>query len=192
MKKAKKVCLHVVSKKIKGVKVHISPIGMRTYATPVFGVNSIQKREDSNSEVAKIQPVAPYKNPIDPKAEKRLAILETAGLSALIGTAAAGLSTAVSGFSKKGAGIAGLVGLFAAGLTAILMLPSKLYNVGVSSAARNMDMDVKTREREATVNIYGAVNDEISNPNTTLSESISNYVKVQSANSGGGRLLITA
>lgn len=129
-----------------------------------------------------------YENPVNRKTERGLAVLGTVGGSALVGTIAAGLTTcATKGWKKPTA-----VGVAAAALTLLLTLPSKLYNTKVNAFAKEKEMDVFSRDRDAKSNMLEQINEQVQDKSVPLEEKIANYTKVQMANNGKGVLLQSA
>ena len=129
-----------------------------------------------------------YENPVNRKTERGLAVLGTVGASALVGTIAAGLTTcATKGLKKPIA-----VGAAAAALTLLLTLPSKLYNTKVNAFAKEKEMDVFSRDRDAKSNMLEQINEQVQDKSVPLEEKIANYTKVQMANNGKGVLLQSA
>lgn len=124
-----------------------------------------------------------YENPINRKTEKNLAILGAVGTSAVVGATAGLLTTCVT---KKGWKIPGAVGVAAAAATLLLTLPSKLYNTGVKAFAREKEMNVFSRQKDAQSNIYGAINDEIKDESVSLEDKINHYSTVKMADNGNG------
>ncbi len=123
-----------------------------------------------------------YENPVNQKTEKRLAILGSVGASALAGATAFGITSCLTS-NRKTQGAAGLTALFA---TLALSLPSKLYNTKVGAFAREKEMDVFSRQKEAQKNIYEDVNKEIKNEDVSLDDKIKHYATVAMADNGKG------
>lgn len=126
-----------------------------------------------------------YENPINRKTERNLAVLGSVGSSALVGATAGLLTTCVT----KGWKIPGAVGAVAAAATLLLTLPSKLYNTGVKAFAREKEMNVFSRQKDAQSNIYGAINDEIKDENVSLEDKINHYSTVKMADNGNGVMI---
>lgn len=121
-----------------------------------------------------------YENPVSRETEKNLAILSTAGLSAVLGGIAYGLTTIVS----KGKTIPAFVGVGAAIVTAAISLPSKLYNTKVNVYVKEKEMDVFSRDRELKTNLTEAVGEEVKNPEVSLDKKLDDNLKLQMANRG--------
>ncbi len=126
-----------------------------------------------------------YENPVNRKTERNLAALSTVGWSALIGVTAGGLTSCVSRGWKipTGAGVA------ATAISLLLMLPSKLYNRKLSAFAREKEMDVFSRQKDAQANIYNDINNEIKNEDVSLDEKINHYATVKMADNGKGLMI---
>lgn len=127
-----------------------------------------------------------YENPIDRSTERNLAILGSAGASAVVGVLAGGATTLCGVKGKAwpiGVGIAAALG------TLGLMLPSKLYNTKVNAYAREKEMDVFSRQKSAQTNIYENINDEIRDENVSLDQKINHYSTVKMADNGSGVMI---
>ncbi len=131
-----------------------------------------------------------YENPIDRKKEKNLAILSSAGASAAIGAATAGIATCFiqetsSHRYLKAGGIGAIIGTIAL----LLTLPSKLYNTKVGSFTREKEMDVYSRDKEVEKNLLTELDKNVKDEQTPLSEKINNYATIQMAKNGSGVLV---
>jgi len=126
-----------------------------------------------------------YENPINRKTERNLAILGSAGWAAVAGVTAGGLTSCLTPNRKISTGI----GIGAALATLLLTLPSKLYNTKVGAFAREKEMDVFSRQKDAQANIYADINKEIKNDNVPLSEKINHYATVKMADNGKGLMV---
>ena len=126
-----------------------------------------------------------YENPINRKTERNLAILSSAGggiVGAIVGWWGAkclGANTATKAI---------VAGVIAAG-TMALTLPSKLYNTKVNAFAREKEMDVFSRQKEAQSNIYEGINEEIKDEKVSLDDKINHYSTVKMADNGSGVLV---
>lgn len=126
-----------------------------------------------------------YENPVNRKTERNLAVLSSVGVSALIGITAGGLTSCISKGRKipTGAGIiAGIVSL-------LLMLPSKLYNTKLGAFAREKEMSVFARQKDAQANIYNDINKEIKDDDVSLDEKVNHYTTVKMADNGRGMMI---
>jgi len=126
-----------------------------------------------------------YENPINRKTERNLAILGTIGGSTLIGATAGALTSCVT----KGWKVPGIVGAIATVASLALLLPSKLYNRSVSAFAKEKEMDVFSRQKDAQANIYGAINEEIKDEEVSLDEKINHYATAKMADNGKGLMV---
>ena len=135
--------------------------------------SSIQKREQ------------PYENPVNRNTERNLAILSSAGASLLVGVLAGGATTCLTENKKIPIG----VGIAAAVATLALMLPPKLYNTKVNAFAREKEMDVFSRQKEAQANIYADINTEIQDEDVSLDNKINHYTTVKMADNGNGVMI---
>lgn len=125
-----------------------------------------------------------YENPINRSTERNLAILGTAGLAALVGVTAGGLTSCLQ--SVKGLKIPSIIGGCAALFTMILALPSRLYNTKVNAYAKEKEMDVFSRQKAAQANIYGDINNEIKDEDVSLDDKVRHYSTVKMADNGRG------
>lgn len=123
-----------------------------------------------------------YENPISRSTERNLTILSSVGASALAGGIAGGLTTLCTKGKKLPIG----VGVAAALGTLALMLPAKIYNTNVNAFAREKEMDVFSRQKEAQSNIYEDINNEIKDENVSLDDKINHYSTVKMADNGNG------
>ncbi len=126
-----------------------------------------------------------YENPINRKTEKNLAILSSAGVSTLIGVTAGGLTSCVT----KGWKIPTGVGAAAAILSMLLILPSKIYNTSVGAFAREKEMGVFSRQKEAQANIYNDINNEVKDEEVSLDDKVRHYTTVKMADNGKGLMI---
>jgi len=126
-----------------------------------------------------------YENPINRRTEKNLAILSSAGVSALVGVTAGGLTSCIA----KGWKIPTSVGAAAAIVGMLLMLPSKLYNTGVNAFTREKEMGAFSRQKEAQANIYNDINNEINDEDVSLDDKINHYATVKMADNGKGLMV---
>ena len=127
-----------------------------------------------------------YENPISRTTERNLAILSSAGISALLGVIAGGATFA---FKNNGWKIPTYVGVATALISMAISLPSKLYNTKVMAFSREKEMDVFSRKKEAQATIYEDINKEVKNDEVPLSEKIKNYSTVVMADNGKGMLI---
>ena len=126
-----------------------------------------------------------YENPISRSTERNLSILSTLGASALVGGTAALFTTCF----KKGWKLPMAMGVLAAATTLILALPSRLYNTKVNAFAKEKEMDVFSRQKEAQANIYKDINEEVKDEEVSLDDKVKHYSTVKMADNGKGMML---
>ena len=126
-----------------------------------------------------------YENPINRSTERNLSILSTLGTSALVGGTAALITTCF----KKGWKLPTAMGVIAAATTLVLALPSRLYNTKVNAFAKEKEMDVFSRQKEAQANIYKDINEEVKDEDVSLDEKVKHYSTVKMADNGKGMML---
>lgn len=126
-----------------------------------------------------------YENPVNRSTEKKLAVLSSTGVSALIGVTAGGLTSC----AVKGWKIPTVVGAAATAVSLLLMLPSKLYNTKLSAFAKEKEMGVFSRQKEAQANIYNDINNEIKDEDVSLDDKINHYATVKMADNGKGLMV---
>lgn len=148
--------------------MNINKVGLMPYAckSQSFGNNK------SDNE---------YENPVSRSMERNLAILETAGSSAILGLVAWGLS---SGFQFQNKNVPRGIGAAVAALTLLLLLPSNLYNTKVRAFTRQKEMDVFTRDRSLKTNLTEDVDKEVQDKNVSLDKKLDDNLKLQMANRG--------
>ena len=125
-----------------------------------------------------------YENPVNRKTERNLAVLNTLGVSALVGATAGGFASCFPQF--KGWKIPSGIGAAAAVLYLALSLPSKLYNTKNRAFAREKEMDVYSRQKAAQANLYGEINEEIKDENVSLDDKVRHYSTTKMADNGRG------
>ena len=118
-----------------------------------------------------------YENPISRSTERNLTILSSVGASALAGGIAGGLTTLCTKGKKLPIGV---------GIAAALGTLAKIYNTNVNAFAREKEMDVFSRQKEAQSNIYEDINNEIKDENVSLDDKINHYSTVKMADNGNG------
>lgn len=132
-----------------------------------------------------------YENPISRKTEKGLAIWSSLGTGALIGGIAGGITTCFEA-AKTNKKLPWYVGAGAMALTLLLSLPAKLYNTKVNAFAKEKEMDVFSRDRDAKSNMLEQINEQVKDEDVPLEEKVNNYAKVQMANNGKGMMITGA
>jgi hypothetical protein len=81
------------------------------------------------------------------------------------------------------------MGSIAALTTLILTLPSRLYNTKVNAFAKEKEMDVFSRQKEAQANIYKDINEEVKDEEVSLDQKINHYATVKMADNGKGLMV---
>ena len=128
-----------------------------------------------------------YENPINRKAEKRLAIWGNIGFSTIVGGTAALLGTFLIGKGSPHRGLKlGGIGLGAGLITMALTLPAKIYDTKVRAFTREKEMDVFSREKDLKSNMMEEINNEVKDEDVDLDQKINHYATVQMANNGNG------
>lgn len=146
----------------------ISAINSYSVSSPNFTSKNVDKKE--------------YENPINRKTERNLSILSSVGTSALVGGTGYLLTTCF----KKGWKVPAIVGGVAAAATLLLTLPSKLYNTKQVAFAKEKEMDVFSRQKDAQAKIYEGINEEIQDEDVPLDDKINHYATVKMADNGKG------
>ena len=126
-----------------------------------------------------------YENPVNRKTERNLSVLSSVGASALVGGTAGFLTSCAT----KGWKLPTAIGAAAGIVTLILTLPSKLYNTKLNAFAREKEMDVFSRQKEAQANIYADINKEIKDEDASLDDKINHYTTVKMADNGKGLMV---
>ena len=126
-----------------------------------------------------------YENPISRRTERNLSVLSATGVSALVG----GTAALITSCFKKGLKFPAAMGSIAALTTLILTLPSRLYNTKVNAFAKEKEMDVFSRQKEAQANIYKDINEEVKDEEVSLDQKINHYATVKMADNGKGLMV---
>lgn len=123
-----------------------------------------------------------YYNPVNPKTEKKLAVLSSVGSSAVVGAVVAGLTSFLKEDTKLLSRVPLLAGA-AAGLVALaLTLPSALYRTNVNATVREKEMDIFTRDAELQKDLTQEVHQEVKDPEVSLDQKLAHNVQLQLAN----------
>ena len=122
-----------------------------------------------------------YYNPVDVKTERKLAVLSSAGISAVVGAIGAGLT---STFANKDlfTNIPLLAGAAAALVTLALTLPSKLYHTKVGATVKEKQMDIFTRDAELKKDLTKEVHNEVKDSEVPLDQKLEHNLQLQLAN----------
>ena len=159
------------------VKMNVRSVGN-------FG--SVSKVNFAQNEDTKAEQQTPgYENPISRKKEKALATLSVIGGSAVLGGIVAGLATCLKLSPKT----SGLIGLASAAASALLILPSKLYNTAVNAFAREKEMAVFSRDKELKSSLTEEVHKEVLDPEVSLDKKLEDNMKLQMANRAQGVII---
>lgn len=113
------------------------------------------------------------KNPVNRKLEKRLAILNAGGFSAVAGA----LTTVVARSYTSNWKHASYFGGIAAVATMLFVCPRLMYRSGIKSFAKEKEMDVFTREKEIQQKLLNDVSTAIDEHHPDLQDKIDNYSK---------------
>ena len=98
-------------------------------------------------------------NPVNRKLEKRLAILNAGGISAVAGA----LTTAIARSYTASWKNAGMFGVGAALVTMMFICPRFMYKSGINSYKKEKELDVFTKEKEVQKKLLTDVNEAILN-----------------------------
>ena len=113
------------------------------------------------------------KNPVSLRVEKNIALINSAGISTLIGI----LMTAISRGYTNSWGRAALLGAGFSTLSMTFIAPKLLYKAGINSYTKKHEIDVFVREKQVQKKLLNDVNDAIDNKKTNLSSKLENYSK---------------
>ena len=114
-----------------------------------------------------------FKNPVNRKVEKRLAILNAGGISAAMGAVTTAIARSYTSTWKH----AGYFGIGAAAVTMMFVCPRFMYKSGINSYAKEKEMDVFTKEKEVQKKLLNDVDDAIEHHSADLHDKIENYSK---------------
>ena len=107
-----------------------------------------------------------FKNPVNRKVEKRLAILNAGGISAAMGAVTTAIARSYTSTWKH-----------AAAVTMMFVCPRFMYKSGINSYAKEKEMDVFTKEKEVQKKLLNDVDDAIEHHSADLHDKIENYSK---------------
>ncbi len=116
-----------------------------------------------------------YKNPVNRKTERRLALLNAGGISAAMGA----LTTAVARSYTSSWKHAGFFGIGAAVITMLFVSPRFLYKSGINAYTKEKEMDVFTKEKEVQKKLLTDVDSAIENHSSDLQNKLENYSKAK-------------
>ena len=116
-----------------------------------------------------------YKNPVNRKVEKRLAILNAGGLSAVAGA----LTTVIARTYTASWKNATSFGVGAGLVTMMFICPRFLYKSGINSYKKEKELDVFTKETEVQKKLLLDVNEAIDKHYDNLGDKLENYSKAK-------------
>lgn len=114
-------------------------------------------------------------NPVNRKLEKRLAILNAGGISAVAGA----LTTAIARSYTASWKNAGLFGVGAGLVTMMFICPRFMYKSGINSYKKEKELDVFTKEKEVQKKLLTDVNEAIDLRDSELNVKLENYSKAK-------------
>ena len=114
-----------------------------------------------------------YENPVSRKAERRLALLNAGGISAVLGAVTTAITRSYTSSWKS----ASLFGIGAGIISMLFLAPKFLYKSGIDAYAKQKEMDVFTREKEKKKKLLVDVNEAIDGHSTDLGTKLENYSK---------------
>lgn len=114
-------------------------------------------------------------NPVNRKLEKRLAILNAGGISAVAGA----LTTAIARSYTASWKNAGMFGVGAALVTMMFICPRFMYKSGINSYKKEKELDVFTKEKEVQKKLLTDVNEAIDQGDSELNVKLENYSKAK-------------
>ena len=114
-------------------------------------------------------------NPVNRKLEKRLAILNAGGISAVAGA----LTTAIARSYTASWKNAGMFGIGAGFVTMMFICPRFMYKSGINSYKKEKELDVFTKEKEVQKKLLTDVNEAIDHGVSELNVKLENYSKAK-------------
>ena len=114
-----------------------------------------------------------FKNPVNRKTEKHLAILNAGGVSAAMGAVTTAVARSYTSTWKH----ASYFGIGAAFVTMMFVCPRFMYKSGINSYAKEKEMDVFTKEKEVQKKLLNDVDDAIEHYSQDLHDKLDNYSK---------------
>ena len=112
-----------------------------------------------------------FKNPVNRKTEKHLAILNAGGVSAAMGAVTTAVARSYTSTWKH----ASYFGIGAAFVTMMFVCPRFMYKSGINSYAKEKEMDVFTKEKEVQKKLLNDVDDAIEHHSQDLHDKLDNY-----------------
>ena len=114
-----------------------------------------------------------FKNPVNKRTEKRLAILNAGGVSVAMGAVTTAIARSYTSSWKH----ASWFGLGAAAVTMLFVCPRFMYKSGINAYAKEKEMDVFTKEKEVQKKLLNDVDDAIEHHSQDLHDKLDNYSK---------------
>lgn len=114
-------------------------------------------------------------NPVNRRTEKRLAILNAGGISAVAGA----LTTAIARSYTASWKHASFWGIGAGLVTMMFICPRLLYRSGINSYKKERELDVFTKENEVQKKLLSDVNDAIDSHDESLHTKLDDYSKTK-------------
>ena len=114
-------------------------------------------------------------NPVNRRTEKRLAILNAGGISAVAGA----LTTVIARSYTASWKHASFWGVGAGLVTMMFICPRLLYKSGINSYKKERELDVFTKENEVQKKLLSDVNAAIDNHDESLHDKIDDYSKTK-------------
>lgn len=118
-----------------------------------------------------------FKNPVNKRTEKRLAILNAGGVSVAMGAVTTAIARSYTSSWKH----ASWFGLGAAAVTMLFVCPRFMYKSGINAYAKEKEMDVFTKEKEVQKKLLNDVDDAIEHHSEDLQDKLENYSKAKTA-----------
>ena len=118
-----------------------------------------------------------YGNPVNRKMERKLAILNSGGISAAAGALTTVIARSYTATWKN----AGLFGIGAALITMMFICPRFLYKSGINSYTKEKEMDVFTKEKEVQKKLLTDVNEAIDSHSQELDDKLEQYSKAKNS-----------
>lgn len=114
-------------------------------------------------------------NPVNRKLEKRLAILNAGGISAVAGALTTVIARSYTASWKN----AGMFGIGAGFVTMMFICPRLMYKSGINSYKKEKELDVFTKEKEVQKKLLTDVNEAIDQCDSELNVKLENYSKTK-------------
>lgn len=155
--------------------------GVKGYSFSNNASNTLKGMQKSSFKGNEKEANNEYYNPVDVKTERKLAVLSSAAISAVVGAIGAGLTSTFAHkdlFTK----IPLLAGAAAALVTLALTLPSKLYHTKVGATVKEKQMDIFTRDAELQKDLTKEVHNEVKDSEVSLDEKLQHNLQLQLAN----------